>query len=165
MSEKDYTTTVRVPNPPDEVYAAVGDVRGWWGADVEGSTTRVGDVFDYDVEGIHHSRIRVEEAVPGERVVWRVLENRMTFIQDQSEWVGTAIRFDLAAVDGGTELTFTHVGLVPAYECYDVCLDAWGFYIHTSLTELVRTGVGRPHRPGEDGPREEDVRAMIAQEG
>jgi len=77
--------------------------------------------------------------------------------------VDTTIRFDLSPVDGGTELTFTHVGLVPSYECYDVCFDAWGFYIRTSLDELIRTGVGRPHRSGENGPREEDVRAMLAQ--
>jgi uncharacterized protein YndB with AHSA1/START domain len=163
MSEQDYTTTIRVPAAPTDVTTAVADVRGWWGADVQGGTSRVGDVFDYDVDGIHHSRIRVEEAVPGERVVWRVLENHLAFVQDQSEWVDTTIRFDLAPVDGGTELTFTHVGLVPSYECYDVCFDAWGFYIRTSLDELIRTGVGRPHRSGENGPREEDVRAMLAQ--
>ncbi len=155
MSEQDYTTTIRVPAAPADVTTAVADVRGWWGADVQGGTSRVGDVFDYDVDGIHHSRIRVEEAVPGERVVWRVLENHLAFVQDQSEWVDTTIRFDLSPV--------THVGLVPSYECYDVCFDAWGFYIRTSLDELIRTGVGRPHRSGENGPREEDVRAMLAQ--
>ena len=31
------------------------------------------------------------------------------------------------------EIRFTHLGLVPDYECFDNCSDAWGFYINDSL--------------------------------
>ena len=42
-----------------------------------------------------------------------------------------------------TEVRFTHVGLVPSYECYSVCSDAWGLYINGSLRNLITKGKGK----------------------
>ena len=44
-----------------------------------------------------------------------------------------------------TEFRFTHVGLVPAIECYGDCSGAWGFYINDSLRSLITTGKGQPN--------------------
>ena len=152
MSEDSYTTTVLIERAPAEVFDAINDVRGWWSEEVDGDTDRVGAEFAYrghdDADTVEHlSRIRVEELVPGERVVWRVLDNYMSFIDDQSEWTDTQIRFELLPTGDGTELRFTHVGLVPSYECFDVCKDAWGLYIRESLPAFVTTGRGTPIRP------------------
>ena len=65
---------------------------------------RTGDEFTHWVPGIHYARIRVTELLPGKRVVWHVLDNYMSFIDDQSEWKGTEIRFELSEKDGGTEV-------------------------------------------------------------
>jgi uncharacterized protein YndB with AHSA1/START domain len=149
VDQQSYTTTVTIDRSPSEVYDAVNDVRGWWSQQVEGRTDEVGAEFRYrgedDARTVEHlATIRVTELVPGEKVVWRVLDNHMSFIEDQSEWVGTEIRFDLTAVDGGTEVRFTHVGLVPTYECFDVCRAAWGSYVRESLPQLATTGTGSP---------------------
>src|SRR5947209_895153 len=118
MSEPSYTTSITVDSTPAEVFAAITDVRGWWSEEVEGSTDRVGAEFRYrghdDADTVEHlATIRVDELVPGRRVVWRVLDNSMSFIDDQTEWVDTEIRFDISAQDGGTTVRFTHAGLVP----------------------------------------------------
>lgn len=84
------------------------------------------------------------ELVRGKTVAWQVLDNWMGFIGDQREWKGTEIRFDIAEHNGLTEVRFTHVGLVPAYERYEVCQDAWGMYINDSLRSLIATGLGKP---------------------
>lgn len=91
--------------------------------------------------------MRVTELVPGEKVVWQVVDNHMTFIEDQREWLGTEIRFELFPADGGTELRFTHDGLVPTYECFDICRNAWSFYVGESLRRLAATGEGEPSDP------------------
>jgi hypothetical protein len=104
------------------------------------------------VPGVHYARIRVAELLPGKRVVWQVLDNWMSFIDDQSEWKGTQIRFDLSAVDGGTEVRFTHVGLVRSDECFEVCRDAWGVYVNDSLRNLIATGVGKPSTNPDEAP-------------
>jgi uncharacterized protein YndB with AHSA1/START domain len=144
MSEQSWTTSFTVDRTPGAVYEAITDVRSWWLEQIEGDTQQVGDEFSFQVPGVHRSRLRVTELVPGERVVWRVLDNHMSFVADQSEWIGTEIRFELSAVGGATELRFTHEGLVPGYECFDVCSNAWGSYIGGSLRDLVTTGRGNP---------------------
>ena len=144
MSDGSYTTTFTVERPPHAVFTAINDVRGWWEETIAGRTHEVGDEFIHWVPGVHYARIRVAELLPGKRVVWEVLDNWMSFIDDQREWKGTTIRFDLRPVDGGTELRFEHVGLVPSYECFEVCRDAWGVYVNDSLRNLIETGLGQP---------------------
>ncbi|MGY2067123.1 SRPBCC domain-containing protein [Blastococcus sp. SYSU DS0619] len=145
MSEPSYTTSFTVDRTPEEVVAAVADVRSWWMTQIEGRADAVGDEFGYEVAGVHRTRLRVEELVPGEAVVWRVVDNWFGFVSDQREWRDTAIRFEISPVDGGgSEVRFTHVGLTPADECYDVCSPAWDRYAGDSLRRRITTGMGTP---------------------
>jgi uncharacterized protein YndB with AHSA1/START domain len=147
MSDTSYTTSFSVDRTPDQVFDAVNDVRGWWMTRVDGDNRSVGDEFSYTVPGIHFCKMRVTELVPGEKVVWQVVDNHMSFIEDQREWKGTEIRFELSAKDGGTEVRFTHDGLVASYECFDICRNAWTFYVGDSLRSLAATGEGKPSDP------------------
>ena len=147
MSESSYTTSFSVDPTPAEVFDAINDVRSWWMTKVDGDNRALGDKFSYRVPGVHFCMMRVTELVPGERVVWQVVDNHMSFIHDQSEWLGTEIRFELSDKDGGTHLRFTHDGLVPSYECFDICRNAWTFYVGDSLRSLAATGEGKPSDP------------------
>ena len=144
MSDQSYTMTISVDRTPEQVFDAINNVRGWWSEEIEGNTDVVDQEFTFRVRDVHYSKIRVTELVPGKKVVWRVLDNYMTFVDDQSEWRDTEIRFELSEKDGTTEVGFTHAGLVPAYECFDVCSNAWGFYVGGSLRNLITTGEGSP---------------------
>ena len=144
MTDDSYTTSFTVPRTPHEVFTAVNDVRGWWEETIAGPTHEEGDEFTHWVPGVHYARIRVSELLPGKRVVWQVLDNWMSFIDDQSEWKGTEIRFDLVPAADRTELRFTHVGLRPSDECFEVCRDAWSVYVNDSLRSLIESGVGKP---------------------
>jgi hypothetical protein len=86
------------------------------------------------------------DVIPGERVVWHVSDSYLAFVEDTKEWDDTEVVFEVSEKDGRTELRFTHVGLVPADECFDICSDAWGSYITHSLRNLITTGEGAPHR-------------------
>lgn len=141
----DYTASFVVGQTPEDVFKAINNVRGWWGEDVEGSNDRVGDEFTYRVQDIHYSRLRVVELVPNQTIAWLVLDNHINFVQDQTEWVGTTIRFDISRTGDRTQVRFTHVGLAPQHECYDVCTDAWGSLMHNSLPSLITTGTGHPY--------------------
>lgn len=146
MNDVDYRTSFTVEATPQEVFAAVTDVRGWWAQDIDGATAEVGDEFVQRYGDVHHCRIRVTEAVPGRTVSWLVVENHFSFTEDTAEWTGTTITFDITETEGGTELAFTHRGLVPDYECYEVCSTAWSFHVNSSLRNLIATGVGAPTR-------------------
>jgi hypothetical protein len=94
---------------------------------------------------VHRCAIRVTEAVPDRKVSWLVVENYFDFTEDTSEWTGTTSSFDISDNDGQTEIRFTHLGLVPEYECCDVCSSFWGFYLNGSPRNLITTGEGRPN--------------------
>jgi hypothetical protein len=141
----DFTTGFTVDQTPDAVFAAINNVRGWWSEEIDGRTDTLGAVFDYRFQDVHRCTIKVTELVPGRRVAWHVLENFFSFTGDKSEWKDTDIVFDIVAHGGKTEVRFTHVGLVPDYECFDVCAEAWGTYINLSLRALIATGKGQPN--------------------
>jgi len=142
----DYTTSFVADQSPEEVFKSINDVRGWWGEDVKGNNDKVGDEFTYRVQDIHYSKLRVIELVPDEKVTWLVLDNRMKFVEDQTEWVGTKISFEIVSRSDETEVRFAHLGLDPEYECFDVCSNAWGSLMHGSLTKLITTGMGTPYK-------------------
>lgn len=91
------------------------------------------------------------EVVPGHKVSWLGLENHFAFTEDKTEWTDTTISFEISEKDGKTEIHFTHHGLVPEYECFDVCSTSWGFYITNTLRNLITTGEGQP--TGRDAPQ------------
>ena len=143
--DQNYTTSFVVDQTPAEVFAAINNVRGWWSEEVEGSPEQLGAEWDYHYQDIHRAKLKTTELIPDQKVVWRVLENHFNFIKDQTEWVGTEMTFDIAPKGDQTEVHFSHLGLVPEYECYDVCSNAWGFYIGGSLRGLIMTGKGEPN--------------------
>lgn len=145
MTHQNYTASFLVDQTPEEVFAAINNVRGWWSVEIEGDTDKLG-VFKYHYEDVHRCTIQITELVPGKKVVWHVVDNYFNFVEDKSEWKDTDIVFDIARQGDKTEVRFTHIGLVPAYECYDVCSDAWGTYIKGSLRSLITTGVGQPNQ-------------------
>jgi hypothetical protein len=91
---------------------------------------------------VHYSKQKVAELVPNQRIVWRVVESNLDGFDDASEWTGTDIIFDVHSTDGGTEVRFSHVSLVPGDACYDNCPNAWGFLVNASLKNLITTGEG-----------------------
>jgi uncharacterized protein YndB with AHSA1/START domain len=145
MADRNFTATFTVHQTPAEAFAAITNARGWWSEEIEGHAGTLGAEFDYHFKDVHRCRIRVTELVPGEKVAWRVLDNHFSFTQDKSEWKATEIVFAISRQGDETRIHFTHLGLVPEYECYDACSEGWSHYIKTSLRELITTGKGRPN--------------------
>lgn len=145
MKEQNFTASFTVDKTPQQAFDAIKDISAWWSREIIGSTDKVGDEFDYRYKDVHRCKMRLVESAPGKKVVWLVLDNDFNFIQDKTEWKGTKISFDIARKGDKTEVHFTHVGLVPDYECYEVCTDAWSTYIKGSLRSLIATGKGQPN--------------------
>jgi hypothetical protein len=142
MKTKDYTTSFTVDQSPEEVFDAINNVRGWWSGEIDGPTDKLGAEFTYRYKDLHRSTQKITELVPGKKVAWHVLDAKINFVKDKSEWNGTDIVFEITKKGEKTELRFTHVGLVPGFECYGKCAGAWGFYINESLRSLITTGKG-----------------------
>jgi len=60
------------------------------------------------------------------------------------------VRFDIEPAADGAVVTFTHEGLDPGQQCYDVCSNAWGMFANRSLKAFIETGTGEPYVFGGD---------------
>ena len=106
--------------------------------------------------------MKLIEVIPDKKVVWLVLDNYFKFTKDKSEWKGTKIIFEISQKDNKTQIRFTHLGLVPEYECFDICRDAWTNYIQNSLCSLITTGKGQPN--GKENRKQKMKRNLVSAE-
>ena len=142
MSDQNYTIAFLVDQTPEEVFATINNVRAWWSGEIEGDTDKLGAEFEFHSKDLHHSTHKITEFVPGKKIVWHTTDSQINFIENKTEWIGTDVVFEITKKDNKTELRFTHVGLVPAIECYGDCSDAWGFFINERLRSLITTTEG-----------------------
>lgn len=148
MSAQDFTTTIVLDQSPETVFKAIQNVRGWWSEEIEGKTAELNDEFNYHYEDIHRCKIKLTEVIPNKKIVWLIQENYFSFTEDDTEWTNTKAVFEISTENNKTKLVFTHQGLVPDYECYEVCKSGWTNYIQNSLQKLITTGKGEPNSTG-----------------
>ncbi len=145
MSSNDFTSTILVDKTPTEAFNAIKNFRAWWSEDIEGETDKPGETFFYHYQDVHLCKMKLIEMIPGKKLVYQVVANEFNFIKDKTEWINTKLVFDISAEGMQTKVKFTHEGLVPEYECYNVCHDAWTGFIQKSLKNLINTGKGEPN--------------------
>jgi hypothetical protein len=144
MTTTDFTTTLLVDQSPIEVFEAIKNVRGWWSGlfaeEFEGDSNQIGDEFTFLAgEGVHYTKQKLVELIPNQKVVWLVTDSKLTFVENQTEWTGTKLCFELSTVDNQTKIVFTHIGLIPTFECYDSCAPAWTQYMQERLLNFLNT--------------------------
>jgi Activator of Hsp90 ATPase homolog 1-like protein len=144
MKNPSFTATISINQTPKEAFDAINNVRGWWSGEIEGDADKLGAEFTYCYKDVHRSKQKITEFIPGKKVVWHVLDSRLSFLKDKSEWNDTDIVFDISEKEGKTEVRFTHKGLGPQHECYGSCSNAWGTLINGNLRKLITTRKAQP---------------------
>ena len=144
MPGKDFATTMMVDQSAEEVFNAIKNVRGWWsglhGEEFVGSSGQLNDEFTFRAgAGAHYSKQKLIELIPDKKITWLVTDSKLTFVEKQDEWTGTKISFDISKENNKTKIVFTHVGLVPEFECYNGCAPAWTKYIQERLLLSLMT--------------------------
>lgn len=129
-----FTYQFHSSQPPTEVYKRLLDVRQWWfglyDEHIVGSSDKINDEFRF-VAGsdAHDTTQRIIELIPNKKIVWLVTSSHLSFLQQPDEWTNTTLRFELITSGNTTQVIFTHEGLLPEIECYDVCSNAWSLYL------------------------------------
>jgi len=147
--EQVFLRDLRIGASPATVYRALTTqqgIEGWWTATCSVSRETGGDVtvrFDRTFKTFHIDRL-----VPSTLVRWRCIDARLEIPGHSlrpDEWVGTVIQFSLRgdAAGGGTVLSLAHIGLLPRFDCYEICCAGWVQFLE-SLKQYCETGVGAP---------------------
>lgn len=134
MKNENFTYRFTTPKAPQDVFDLLLDIPQWWSGVYEetiaGSSRQVGDEFTFRAGGgAHYTKQKLEELVPGKKVVWLVTESDLSFLDTPGEWAGTRITFELEPSGNSTQVTFTHEGLTPERECYGACSTGWNQYL------------------------------------
>jgi hypothetical protein len=142
MNALDFKMTFFVHSSPEEAFKTILDVRSWWRGlydeDIEGKSDVLNEEFTFRAgAGVHYSKHQLIEATPNKKIVWRVSDGNLTFIQNKKEWVNTRICFEISEKDNQTQITFTHEGLVPELECYNACSATWTKYLQEKLMKVL----------------------------
>lgn len=142
MGNQSFTTTIVVKQSAANVFKTLLNVRAWWSGlydeSFEGSSEKVGDEFSFLAGGgAHYTKQKMLELVQNRKVVWLVTEANLSFVNKTDEWNGTKIAFEISQELDKTKIVFTHIGLVPEFECYDSCAPAWTQYVQERLTDAL----------------------------
>ena len=153
MENNSYNCTFTVKNNQDEVFDAICRVSDWWIKNTSGSATKLNDTFKVTF-GETFVRFKVVEMIPYSKVAWEVTDCYLHWINDKTEWKNTRLEFDIYAIKGGTQMSFSHVGLVPGIECYESCEKGWNFYAGESLLKLItqKNGIPDGNEPANTAP-------------
>jgi hypothetical protein len=142
MDKQDFTTTIVVDQTPEQVFNAISNPQAWWSGKITGNTDKLNDEFTYSYKNLHLSKQRIVEMIPNRNVAWHVTESQINYAEDKREWTGTKMIFEISELDNGTQIRFTHVGLVPEIECFESCSNSWRQLIRQGLFSLITTGKG-----------------------
>lgn len=142
MENEDFTTSIVVEQSTQKVFEAINKVSEWWQGEITGKSHNLNDEFKYNMMGFHISKQKVVELIPNKKVVWLITESNLSSFTHNTEWTGTKVVFEISEQDNKTLLRFTHLGLVPKFQCYGDCSGVWTDLIQKSLFSLITTGKG-----------------------
>ncbi len=138
-----FSTTIEVSTSPQEVFKILSDdVSNWWGGkDLSGKSSTLHDEFIINHPGAHYSKQQLMEVIPHQKLVWRVTESTLDWLKkNKHEWTNTKMIFELTQKNGKTTIHFTHQGLVPELECYDLVHQGWTTIITDYLFNYITSG-------------------------
>ncbi len=158
MSAHNYSASITTNLTATATAERINRVADWWTASFTGAAEKIGDTFSVRW-GETFVDFTVTDYVPAKKIVWRVTDCNLLFVEDRKEWKDTQIIFDISSNGGATTVTMTHAGLVPSVECYEACSKGWNFYITESLQELLTENLGMPDRISKRESVEEVVAA------
>jgi len=143
MSNKDFTTSIKVSKSPQDVFNNItAHVANWWGGkDLKGYSKQLNDEFTINHPGAHYSKQKLVEVIPDKKIVWLVTESTLDWLQkDKQEWTNTKMIFEIAQDKDETILYFTHEGLASGKECYGKCAKGWSLVIKDCLFNFITSG-------------------------
>ena len=136
-----YTYSFNSIRNPKEIFELLLDIENWWSGlyeeTITGTSKKLDDEFSFKAgEGAHFSKQKLIELVANKKIVWLVTESHLSFLDNPGEWTNTKICFEIYQEMNKSKIIFSHEGLIPKIDCYDVCTGAWTQYLQNLEKKL-----------------------------
>lgn len=139
----DYHCEFTAAVPAAKAFDGISQVSNWWATHIEGQTKGLGSIFTVRF-GETFVTFTITDYQPNTKIVWTVTDCFLHWQNDKTEWTGTKLVWELTDHGKLTEVAFTHVGLRPEVECFDMCVKGWDGHVSGSLYKLLTQGQGAP---------------------
>ncbi|HXB42469.1 MAG TPA: SRPBCC domain-containing protein [Puia sp.] len=146
MENQNYQATITVSQSANEVFKSINSVSKWWMENLEGDSENLNGKFTVDFGDDNFVTHKLVEVIPNKKVVWLVTDCYLSWFKDKTEWTNTKMSFEISTKGNSTVINFTHIGLIPEVECYDMCVKGWDQYVKGSLFKLITEGTGLPQK-------------------
>ena len=143
MEKKNFHTAIKVNASAEAAMKKIGEVNKWWAKKVKGRSQKLNDKFTVDF-GTTWVDFRITELIPAKKVVWQVTDCNLQWINNKKEWNDTEVVFEISKKKNVAQIDFTHVGLIPSFECYKDCETGWTEHVTDSLVKFINEGKGMP---------------------
>jgi hypothetical protein len=143
MTETDYHTVIDVHCSAQKAFDAICRVSAWWTENTQGDTVNLNGEFTVRF-GETFSKFKIIESIPGQKLVWLVLDCNLHWMNDKKEWKGTKILWQITGSGDSGRISMTHIGLNAGIECFEDCTKGWNHYVTVSLFKLIEEGRGEP---------------------
>ncbi len=105
-----YSTKIEVSQSLEEVFNLLIDLPKWWPEEFIGENIKLNSEFVLRTGEGHYSKNKVIEFEANKKVVWLVTEGKRK--EDDFDWRGTKMIFELGLRTGVTEIKFTYDGVI-----------------------------------------------------
>ncbi|WP_370402061.1 hypothetical protein [Sulfitobacter sp. JB4-11] len=150
MKDRNYTRSIQVSASPAASFAAItSGVEHWW-TKPDRTIRAVGDraKFRFPPRQSYWT-FEAVELKPNAFVKLKCIDalHMLEGFSDtvQTEWLGTSTHWRISAERSGSRIEFTHDGLHPGLQCFDICQAGWDMFFVGSLKAYLDTGQGNPH--------------------
>lgn len=134
---KSYTAVIQSHIPTEIAYQAITHEMSDWWTTMSGQFMKIGDQAQTDFGGQSYWRFEAQTLNKPDLIELRccdafhIHEGLSEDIKE--EWLDTVLRFEIKAIESGSEITLTHRGLTSDLHCFDVCKAGWDHYFLGSL--------------------------------
>ena len=141
-----YSREFQVSAGPESVYDAITKKIDKWWTVLSNQASEAGETLTIRFERTSRVDLYLREAVPNQILTWDVSQSYMDleFLTKKDEWAGTSMYWKIEPSGKGSKISFRHEGLVPAFECFEVCQNGWDYFLD-SLKDFLNGGQGKPY--------------------
>jgi hypothetical protein len=145
MNKQNYHCSLSAEVSAHEAFQKISQVSDWWTSYFKGKAESLNDEFTVTF-GKTFVDFKIVEVIPDKKVVWKVINCYLHWLNDKTEWNNTRLVWEIKWENNITTIDITHEGLSPEVECYDSCVKGWDFYLKQSLAKLLKEGKGLPEK-------------------